>query len=141
MNKFQYPALLKPNNEGGFIVSFRDVPEVITEIWSQEELLSTAQDALLTGIEIYFEKRKQFPMPSALKKGEVAIPLSLTVNAKILLLNTMVEGNIRPSDLAKKMGITPQEVNRVIDLFHKTKKDTIQSAINALGKDFLLTII
>ena len=36
MNKFQYPALLKPNNEGGFIVSFRDVPEVITEIWSQE---------------------------------------------------------------------------------------------------------
>lgn len=53
----------------------------------------------------------------------------------------MVEGNIRPSDLAKKMGITPQEVNRVIDLFHKTKIDTIQSAINALGKDFLLTII
>ena len=80
-------------------------------------------------------------MPSALKKGEVAIPLSLTVNAKILLLNAMVEGNIRPSDLAKKMGITPQEVNRVIDLFHKTKIDTIQSAINALGKDFLLTII
>lgn len=141
MNKFQYPALLTPNNEGGFIVSFRDVPEVITEIWSQDELLSTAQDALLTGIEIYFEQKKKFPMPSALKKGEVAIPLSLTVNAKILLLNTMVEGNIRPSDLAKKMGITPQEVNRVIDLFHKTKIDTIQSAINALGKDFLLTII
>ena len=53
----------------------------------------------------------------------------------------MVSGNIRPVDLAKKMGITPQEVNRVIDLFHKTKIDTIQSAINALGKDFLLTVI
>ena len=53
----------------------------------------------------------------------------------------MFSSKIRSVDLARKMGITPQEVNRVIDLFHKTKIDTIQSAINALGKDFLLTII
>lgn len=59
----------------------------------------------------------------------------------MLLFNTMFSSKIRSVDLARKMGITPQEVNRVIDLFHKTKIDTIQSAINALGKDFLLTII
>lgn len=34
---YAYPALLRDNKEGGYIVSFRDVPEAITEIWSMDE--------------------------------------------------------------------------------------------------------
>lgn len=54
---YAYPALLRDNKEGGYIVSFRDVPEAITEIWSMDELQDTAVDALVTVLEMYFEKK------------------------------------------------------------------------------------
>ena len=137
---FAYPALLQDNKEGGFIVSFRDVPEAITEIWSLEELQNTAADALVTMLEMYFEKNKIFPEPSKPKKNEVIVALPLIVVAKMLLLNTMVSGNIRPCDLARKMNVKPQEVNRIINLQHNTKIDTVDHAMKALGKNLQLTV-
>ena len=136
-----YPATLTPNGEGGYIVTFRDVPEAITEIWSMEELQDTAVDALVTVLEMYFEKNRVFPEPSKPKKNEVMVALPLIVVAKMLLLNVMVSSNIRPCDLARKMHIKPQEVNRIIDLQHKTKLDTIDSAMRALGKSLQLTVV
>ena len=86
-----------------------------------DELQDTAVDALVTVLEMYFEKNRVFPEPSKPKKNEVMVALPLIVVAKMLLLNVMVSSNIRPCDLARKMHIKPQEVNRIIDLQHKTK--------------------
>ncbi|MBQ8023528.1 MAG: type II toxin-antitoxin system HicB family antitoxin [Succinivibrio sp.] len=135
-----YPAVLTPNGEGGFIVTFPDVPEAITEIWNKEELKETATDCLVTAVDFYIEDHRLFPAPSKPKKGDVIIQLPISISAKILLLNTMVSGNIRPVDLAKKMGIKPQEVNRIIDTGHTTKIDTIAKALDVLGKNLQLSI-
>lgn len=52
----------------------------------------------------------------------------------MLLLNEMVKQKVRPSDLAKRLGTTPQEVNRLTQLTHTTKIDGIANALHALGK-------
>lgn len=135
-----YPATLSPNGEGGYIVTFRDVPEAITEIWDKNELKETATDCLVTAVDFYIEDHRLFPAPSKTKKDDVIIQLPISISAKILLLNTMVSGNIRPVDLAKKMGIKPQEVNRIIDTGHTTKIDTIAKALSVLGKNLQLSI-
>ena len=135
-----YPATLTPNGEGGYIVTFRDVPEAITEIWDRNELKETATDCLVTAVDFYIEDHRLFPAPSKTKKDDVIIQLPISISAKILLLNTMVSGNIRPVDLAKKMGIKPQEVNRIIDTGHTTKIDTIAKALSVLGKNLQLSI-
>ncbi|MDY5910615.1 MAG: type II toxin-antitoxin system HicB family antitoxin [Inconstantimicrobium porci] len=135
-----YPATLTPNGEGGYIVTFRDVPEAITEIWDKNELKETATDCLVTAVDFYIEDHRLFPAPSKTKKDDVIIQLPISISAKILLLNTMVSGNIRPVDLAKKMGIKPQEVNRIIDTGHTTKIDTIAKALSVLGKNLQLSI-
>ncbi|MEF2913268.1 MAG: type II toxin-antitoxin system HicB family antitoxin [Succinivibrio sp.] len=135
-----YPATLTPNGEGGYIVTFRDVPEAITEIWDKNELKETATDCLVTAVDFYIEDHRLFPAPSKTKKDDVIIQLPTSISAKILLLNTMVSGNIRPVDLAKKMGIKPQEVNRIIDTGHTTKIDTIAKALSVLGKNLQLSI-
>lgn len=135
-----YPATLTPNGEGGYIVTFRDVPEAITEIWDKNELKETATDCLVTAVDFYIEDHRLFPAPSKTKKNDVIIQLPISISAKILLLNTMVSGNIRPVDLAKKMGIKPQEVNRIIDTGHTTKIDTIAKALSVLGKNLQLSI-
>lgn len=140
MYSFRYPALLTDNEEGGFIVSFRDVPEINTEIWDRSELQDTGADALITAADICFEKKIPFPDPSKVQKGEVLIQLPFSVGCKILLHKTMLASNIRASDLARRMGKAPQEVNRIIDLRHNTKIDTIQEAFKALGKNLNLSL-
>lgn len=44
-----YPAALTPDRDGGFTVSFRDVPEAITEGDMRDEALLRAEDALEIG--------------------------------------------------------------------------------------------
>lgn len=58
----------------------------------------------------------------------------------MLLLTTMVSSKIRPVDLARKKGVKPQEVNRIIDLTHNTRIDTIPKALNSLGKSLNLSL-
>ncbi len=140
MYKYQYPVSLINNEEGGYVLTFRDVPEVISEIWSMDELQKTGADALISGADMYYETKTVFPEPSEPKENEVLIKLPFSAVAKILLHNAMLSANIRPSDLAKKMGKMPQEVNRIIDLKHNTKIDTIQDAFRALGKDLNVSV-
>ena len=46
----------------------------------------------------------------------------------------MLQQNVRPAELARRMKITPQEVNRLMQLHHSTKIDGIAGALKALGK-------
>ena len=140
MSNYLYPATVESNNEGGFIAKFRDVPEAITEAWDLEELKNNARDALISAIDFYIEDRKAFPVGSTVKSGEIAIELPAPVVAKVLLLNTMVQANVRPIDLARKMKVKPQEVTRLTDIRHATKIDTIQKALRALGKELVITL-
>ena len=38
------------------------------------------------------------------------------------------------------MGIKPQEVNRIVDLEHATKIDTLAAAFKVLGRELELTV-
>jgi antitoxin HicB len=130
----QYPALFEPASEGGFVVTFRDIPEAITQGETEEEAHDMAADALLTAMDFYFEGQRTVPAPSKARKGERLVALPTSVAAKVLLLNEMIVQGVRPIDLAERLGTTKQEVNRLIDLEHTTKIDRIADALRALGK-------
>ena len=49
-------------------------------------------------------------------------------------LNELVAAGISNVELARRMGTRPQELQRVLDLHHATKIDTIASALLAIGK-------
>lgn len=140
LSNYLYPAIVESNNEGGFIARFRDIPEATTEAWNLEELKNNARDALISAIDFYIEDQRVFPAGSNVISGDLAIELPASVVAKVLLLNTMVQANVRPVDLARKMNIKPQEVTRLTDIRHATKIDTIQAALRALGKDLILEL-
>ena len=71
-----YPAKLSPDPDGGFTVTFRDVPEAITEGDSRDEALMRAEDALESALAMYIAAKEPLPKPSAVKRGEVMVPLS-----------------------------------------------------------------
>lgn len=135
-----YKAKLTPTEIGSFAVSFDAVPEALTEISSLSEFEEVATDCLITALDFYIESRRVFPLPEKVTLEDHAVRLPVSIMAKILLLNTMASLNIRPADLARKMKITPQEVNRIIDTHHTTKIDTIAKALQALDKDLSVSI-
>lgn len=128
-----YPAVVKPDGDG-WLVTFPDLPEAVSAGSTWEEAVAMAKDALVTALEFYFDDKREIPDPSRVKKGQVPIEVPASVAAKVLLLNEMVRQKVRPSELAKRMGTTAQEVNRLTQLSHATKIDGIDSALQALGK-------
>ncbi|MDN7917646.1 type II toxin-antitoxin system HicB family antitoxin [Burkholderia gladioli] len=135
----RYPARLARDGDG-FVVSFRDIPEALTGGPSEEEALEMAADALLTAMDFYIEDERPVPPPSEAKRGDRLVELPASASAKVMLLNAMVDKGVRPSDLARRMGIRPQEVQRIMDLNHVTKIDTLESAFAALGKRLEITV-
>ncbi|KQM68761.1 type II toxin-antitoxin system HicB family antitoxin [Xylophilus sp. Leaf220] len=141
MNRQTFPARFEPDPDGGYVVTFRDIPEAITQGDTMEEAQSMAADALLTAMDFYFEDRRLVPEPSPAQSGEILVSLPLSAAAKVELLNLVVAQKERPADLARKMGIRPQEVTRLLDPKHATKIDTLADAFQALGKRLQLSLI
>ncbi len=134
-----YPARVARDGDG-FMVSFPDIPEALTGAATKEQALELAADALTTAMDFYFEDRRLVPPPSKAKRGQVLIDLPPSLGAKVLLLNEMISQGTRPAELARRMNVRPQEVNRLTDLQHPTKIDTIAQALKALGKRLDLSV-
>ena len=47
---------------------------------------------------------------------------------------------MKPAELARRMNVRPQEVNRLTDLHHPTEIDTISQALLAIGKRLELSL-
>lgn len=130
-----YPVkLTRDRNSGGYVVTFPDIPEAITQGETIEEALKMAQDALETALDFYFDDQRPVPGPSSKKRGQYMVQLPLSIAAKVLLLNEMIRQKVRPAELARRLQTTPQEVNRLTDIHHSTKIDGIAIAMKALGK-------
>lgn len=59
----------------GFVVTFRDVPEAITQGDNFLEAVEMAQDALIAAMEFYDERGEPRPEPSIVLQGDVMILL------------------------------------------------------------------
>jgi antitoxin HicB len=70
-----YPARFEPAEEGGFVVTFRDIPEAITQGDNKEEAIDMARDALRVAVELYLEDKRAIPLPSAVEPGEELVEL------------------------------------------------------------------
>jgi antitoxin HicB len=139
---FRYPVTLTRDEvDGGFVVTFVDIPEAITQGDTEAEALAAAKDALESALDFYFEDKRAVPVPSKAKRGQNVIELPVSLSAKVLLLNEMVMQHVRPAELARRLNTTPQEVNRLTNVRHTTRIDGIAAALQALGKHLDLRVV
>ena len=132
-----YPVNLR--NDGDYVtVSFPDIPEAHTFGNNREHALAMAKEALATAMDFYFDDQRPVPAPSKPKRGQAVVELPPSIAAKVLLLNEMLRQKVRPAELARRIGVTRQEVNRLTNLKHPTKIDRIDAALRALGKRLYL---
>lgn len=74
--QYTYPCLLTPEDEGGFSVSFPDVPAALTCGDNRAEALEMAEDTLAVALGAYVDNREDLPLPSVPGPGQemVAVP-------------------------------------------------------------------
>ncbi len=99
-----YPVTLTPAPEGGYMVSFVDIPEALTQGETVAEAMEAAKDALLTAFDFYFEDNKLF-RTSPLNSHDHFIEVPLDVASKVLLLNAFLQSeNGFQQELARRIG-------------------------------------
>ena len=135
-----YPVILEAQPEGGFVVTFPDVPEAITQGEDEDEALMYAIDALESALSFYVDDRKPLPVPSKPKRGQKTVRPSALECAKLGVYQAMIEQGIRKSELARRLGWHMPQVDRLFDLKHASKLDQIEAAARALGKHIKVSV-
>lgn len=87
--RYAYPYDATRQPEGGWTVTFPDVPEAITEGDTAEEVAAMAEDALVSALSFYTDEARALPVPSAAHGRPVAVVPPL-VAAKLALHEAML---------------------------------------------------
>lgn len=67
---YAFPITLTLDKEkGGFVVTFKDIPEAITQ-GAETEALENAQEALEVALDFYFDDKRPVPTPQARSAGK-----------------------------------------------------------------------
>jgi antitoxin HicB len=135
-----YPVNLEPAEEGGFIVTFPDVPEVVTEGDDESEALAWGLDALETILESYIDDKQPIPYPSP-PNGRPIVVLHVVTAGKVVLHNTLLETGKKKADLARLLNVAPSLIDRLLSLRHKSRIEQIETALAALGKRLVVDVI
>ncbi|KWN69694.1 type II toxin-antitoxin system HicB family antitoxin [Burkholderia ubonensis] len=136
----RYPAWFEPDDDGGFVITFRDIPEAISQSNTRDEARAMGADALLTALDFYFEDKRPVPAPTKAKSGEELIALAVSVSAKVMLLNQMLAQGVTPVELARRLQMSRHGVNRLVDPACAANIDAIARAMAVLGKRLEISI-
>ena len=131
--RYAYPARLK-QYPGTIIVTFRDLPDALTEGRDRDEALSSAIDCLDVSLLFRLKDGEAVPRPSEAKRGEIVIPASPQVAAKVAFVLAFKASGLSRVALAKRLGWAETEIRRLLDPNHATKLDRIDMALRALGR-------
>jgi len=128
-----YPATIKRDGNS-FTVIFPDVPGAHTNGDTREDALAHAPDALHAAIYMLVEKNLDIPVPGAARrKGVVLVGLpSIVSDAKTGLYMALRASGLRKTELARRMGIHKQQVDRLLDIDHASRIEQLEAAFAAL---------
>ncbi|UFW80004.1 type II toxin-antitoxin system HicB family antitoxin [Rhizobium sp. SU303] len=136
MKTYAYAATFEPTEkEGGFTVTFADVPEAITEGDDMADARAMAADALGVILLTYLEMGRALPEPTA---GETMIAPEPEIAMKIAVIETFREAGISRSELARRIGKDEKEARRLLDPDVITKLPMLVSALRAMGKRLVI---
>ncbi len=140
MHQFEYAVKLTRAREGGFVVTCRDLPEVVTQGEDMDDALEQASDAMAEAFAMRIDDGLDFPVPSAPKRGEHKASPPVEMVAKAALYVTMREAGLTKTELARKLAVNEKEVRRMLDPHHGTRLPNIDKAIRALGKKLTIRV-
>lgn len=135
---YTYPCNLIPDDEGGFLVTFPDVPEAITGGKSRAEALEMGEDALTVALAGYVIANWNIPAPSPASEGQELISLEPIPAAKLALYNAMREQGISEAELARRLDTTEPTINKLLVPDRYSHITSVTRALRAVGRSLIV---
>lgn len=132
---FNYAVKLEHDEAtDSYVVSCRDLPLMNSVGETVDEALLEAVDGIVTALSIEVEERRPIPNASAPEPGEHVVALPVLVIMKAALHNAMIETGTRKADLARKLGQKGPQIDRLLDVEHSSKVETVELALHQLQR-------
>lgn len=138
MTKIRYQAILEPQPEGGFTVTFPDIPEAITEGDTREEAIFNATEALGLCLDVRMEQDEALPKPTRTEGGEWITP-SAPVQAAVALKHLRESQGKTLSDMARLLGTSWPAAQRLERPNANPTLRQLDRAAAATGKRLVLS--
>jgi antitoxin HicB len=138
MERFEYAVMLKRAEEGGYVVTCRDLPQLITQGESIDDALAEASDGMDEVFATYIQGKLDFPKPSKTRRAEYLVGPPAETAAKAALYVAMKEAGVTNVQMAKQLGVDEKEVRRLLDPHYGSKLPRIAEAIKLLGKRLVI---
>lgn len=115
MTYFAFPVTLTPDRDDcGFVVTFRDLPEAITQGDSVEQSLSEAADCLEEAIAARIDEGLEIPKPSH-SDQDILVPVPLMTAWKAKLYSAIQKSNRTIADLSYQLGMSELKTQQLLD--------------------------
>lgn len=134
MRSFTYPAKVRRDRAGRYVVTFPDLPRCATDGRTRAEALTEAADALEEAVAHRIAAGLDIPPPAKRKHTQPAVSLSAQMSAKAALYLALRDAGISKSALARRLGLGEAEVRRMLDPRHNTRLRRLEQALAALGQ-------
>ena len=135
----KYNIHIKQDTNGEYLITFPEVPEAATTVECLDQINQNAIEALVSAFDWYVETKRPIPMPKKRAgKNYVILPASLT--AKMHLYNEWLASKTKKSDLAARPGVAQSNLERLFNLHYRSKIESIEKALGALGKTLEIKI-
>jgi antitoxin HicB len=138
--RYAYPYAMEPQLEGGFTVTFPDVPEAITEGDTAAEARARAEDALVAALSFYTDDARPLPTPSPARGRPVAMVPPL-VAAKLALHDAMLATGTSNVELGRRLDLEEKAVRRLRDPLHRSHIGQIEAALRLLGRRLEIRVL
>ena len=123
-------------DDGALLVTSPDFPELTTFGDDREEAVARAVHALEEAIAARIHDRKDIPTPS---QGETYAVLPTLISVKVMLYQGMRDQGIGKAELARRLGWFLPQVDRVLDVQHRSGMDMMDAALGAIGRRLHVT--
>ena len=136
---FNYPAEIEHDEDRRCIVTFPDFGWGATDGATREEALEEAKDLLRELIATTIREGRALPEPSRASKRRPLVVPPLQIALKAALYEAYRQANISQRCLARTLGVSENEVRRMLNPDHATKAGTIDAILRQFGTHVSLT--
>lgn len=140
MNIVRFMALLEAQREGGFTVTFPDVPEAITEGDDRDAALFNAAEVLTLCLEQRIEDGDPVPAARKVKNGTWIEP-SAAVQAAVLMRQAREAQGKTLADMARALHTSWPAAQRLEQPGSNPTLKQLERAAAALGKRLVVELV
>ncbi|MEQ4673531.1 hypothetical protein ABN063_03100 [Providencia vermicola] len=132
--------------EGAFEINFYDFPDIQGVTFCKDDVELEAEEVLLATLSELVTSRKAIPLPQerteSAESAESAFPvyLPILVCLKVALHNAMLDTKTLRVDLARKMNINAQQIERLLDVHYASKIEMLEQALYLLDYEAKVTV-